>query len=302
MRETSLLRAGHALQVDAVSVGILAARALQPDVRGVIRAVFERSFYVTMGGAWCCFGPPGLGAGPLNVLCAAELVGAIPALREGAGITVQKDRIRIGDDLTVALSAAQPWTPPPPAAWSRKALVRGLVAFKAVLPAKLPDDGLALLLRQPSDEALPPVARFAQMPAEAVGRIVQAGPTCEASMSEPLVNLLGLGPGLTPSGDDFLGGAMVALARLGMTAERGLIWSTLSPLVATHMNDVSRAHLAAAAEGYGSAALHELLEAVLDGEEDALPPRVAALGAVGHTSGWDAMAGAIAVLRAALRA
>ncbi|MEE9273883.1 MAG: DUF2877 domain-containing protein, partial [bacterium] len=64
---------------------------------------------------------------------------------------------------------------------------------------------------------------------------------------------------------------------------------------------ISRAHLACAARGEGAAALHETLAALLGPDpEAALAAPLGTLDAIGHTSGWDALAGAAAVL--ALRA
>ncbi|MFX8976555.1 DUF2877 domain-containing protein, partial [Acinetobacter baumannii] len=42
-----------------------------------------------------------------------------------------------------------------------------------------------------------------------------------------LVNLIGLGPGLTPSGDDLVGGALIALAELDLPNIRDVLWSTI---------------------------------------------------------------------------
>src|SRR5262249_14736230 len=68
--------------------------------------------------------------------------------------------------------------------------------------------------------------------------------------------LIGLGPGLTPAGDDFVGGAMIALRAAGNVplAERIAAWAL--PLAATNTNRISRAHLECAAQGEGHEALH----------------------------------------------
>ena len=390
------------MNISATSAGIVASRALRDGARGVVRSVFERSFYVTLGGAWICIGPPGLGDGPLNLLCVPAQHPLIPAqagiqtlslspldprlrgderketpfeaiwqlLHEGDAVSVNGDVLRIGDALTISLGDAAIWRPPPRRVLHAENLAHGLAAFDAALPAELPREGLALLLRPASETSLPPVARAALGPAMLLSSLVRArersqqkprpsfrpsearagihnhgqrlwipgsalthrpGMTTEsfveashAGIQQPhtelssddalglrlhgdersdeavpsLQSLLGLGPGLTPSGDDFLGGAMVALTCLDMTSQRDALWGTLAPLAVTHTNDISRAHLAAAAQGFGSAALHALLDVVRVGDADAIPPRIATLAAVGHTSGWDAMAGAITVLRA----
>jgi hypothetical protein len=61
---------------------------------------------------------------------------------------------------------------------------------------------------------------------------------------------------------------------------------------------LSSAFLEAAARGQGSEALHVLLVAVLSGQTDQLDTLVDDVARIGHTSGWDALAGAVLVLRA----
>ena len=111
-------------------------------------------------------------------------------------------------------------------------------------------------------------------------------------------DLIGLGPGLTPSGDDLLGGALVALHLLGRIDLRDALWQKVREPALADANAISRAHLTAAAQGLGGAALHAVLNDVLTGTTAALPRRLAAVEAIGHTSGWDALAGAVLVLRA----
>ena len=104
--------------------------------------------------------------------------------------------------------------------------------------------------------------------------------------------LIGLGPGLTPAGDDFVGGAMISLRVLGgdagrILADRVAAWAL--PLARERTNRISLAHLECAAEGEGHEALHDLLNT---GDEKHLER----LANVGHTSGLDAAAGALLAL------
>jgi len=103
--------------------------------------------------------------------------------------------------------------------------------------------------------------------------------------------LIGLGPGLTPAGDDFVGGAMIALRAFGRQAQADRIARWALPLAETRTSRISRAHLACAAAGEG----HEALHAYLDGFRRADLARLAQLG---HSSGLDAAAGALLALRA----
>lgn len=113
---------------------------------------------------------------------------------------------------------------------------------------------------------------------------------------KPDDSLIGLGPGLTPAGDDFVGGAMIALRVLGgdagrAQADRIAAWAL--PLARERTSRISRAHLECAAEGEGHEALHDLLNT---GDEKHLER----LAKIGHTSGLDAAAGALLALAVCL--
>jgi hypothetical protein len=102
--------------------------------------------------------------------------------------------------------------------------------------------------------------------------------------------LIGLGAGLTPAGDDFVGGAMIALRVCGTTAGNAALADRIAawalPLARTNTNRISRAHLECAARGEGHEALHDLLGTFDD-------KHLQRLARVGHTSGLDAAAGAL---------
>jgi hypothetical protein len=308
------------VRLSAVSIGPVAARILREGARGRVGAVFERSFYVNFGEAWICVGTRGLGDGPLNVLCADGR--ATPGRSKAHApddVAIVKDRsLWVGDALAVNLHAAAPWFPPLPAPIGHKSLAAGLHALQAALPSELPVDGLALLLRPPGapspwaenlsstprqslgDEKLWPSVTFAALgPMQYLRqqvRLASSGHLFHAD-ADQLGPLIGLGPGLTPSGDDFLGGALVALTLIGMHVLRDVVWNALRSRLPTHTTAISAAHLAASAEGVGSAALHDLLNAIVENRDD-IPRRLAVVAAIGHTSGWDALAGAVAALSA----
>jgi len=287
----------------ATHTGSVAARALRDGARGRVHSVFERSAYLCIRDRLICLGPPTLGNGPLNLLCEPWPCEGARRLHTNGLVRVEQRLLQVGHALTVSLAGAEVWSPKPTAAWDPRRLGLGLVALAGALPKALPEEGLAPLLHA-SGESLddePPVAAAARAAAEDLGRLVArsvAGGACRVD-AEPITALIGLGPGLTPSGDDFLGGALVALSLLGQNALRVSLWRALHPLVATQCNEISGAHLAAAAAGLGSGALHELLDAVIAGQVEPIPGLVKAVASIGHTSGLDALAGATIVLRAA---
>lgn len=294
--------------MQAFEIGCLAGRALRPGLRGRLSAVFERSVYIHLAGQEICIGPPGLGAGPLNLRCqVARPDWPAWGLREGAAVFIGAREICVPPNLSIALADAAVWRPPAPGAWSLSSLGTGLVALDALLPERVPAQGLGVLALAPArGTPLDAVAAAARGPVAALMRSLRRALARDPGLSTPSVPdlqaLIGLGPGLTPSGDDLLGGALVALHLLGRVDLRDALWKSLRAYAEAECNAITRAHLGAAAQGLGGAALHAVLNDLLTGTTVALPRRLAAIEAIGHTSGWDALAGAVLVLRARLEA
>ncbi len=293
------------LTLAAFEIGCLAGPALQPGQRGRVGAVFERSFYVSLAGTEVCVGPPGLGAGPLNLRCrSTPRDWRAGGLREGMTVLVGPRELRLPPNLTISFAEAAVWAPAPPGPWSAASLVAGLAALGALLPERLPGQGLGVLALpwRADGAAESAVAAAARGPAEALSAFLHRAMARNGDHTSPPVPelraLIGLGPGLTPSGDDLLGGALVALHLLGRPDLAEALWHGISGAIETGTNAISRAHLAAAARGLGGAALHAILNDLLTGKRDILTARLAAVDRIGHTSGWDALAGATIALRA----
>ena len=203
---------------------------------------------------------------------------------------------------TISLEGAEAWNPRPVGEWDRHRLGVGLAALAEVLSKALLGEGLAPLLYagvECFDDK--PVVRAGRAAAHELGRWVAKAISGRPHKVDAarIASLIGLGPGLTPSGDDFLGGALIALSLLRENALRLSLWQTVQPLLRASSNDISAAHLASAASGLGTDALHDLLGAVMTGRVDMIPIHVRAVAGMGHTSGLDAIAGAVTVLRAA---
>jgi len=115
---------------------------------------------------------------------------------------------------------------------------------------------------------------------------------------EEIAELVGLGPGLTPSGDDLLGGAMIALQALGVDVAARALADRVLARARTGTSAISSAHLSAAAEGSGALALHQAITALARGDACRLRAALDRVGRVGATSGWDGLAGAVLVFKA----
>jgi hypothetical protein len=114
----------------------------------------------------------------------------------------------------------------------------------------------------------------------------------------PPADLLGLGPGLTPSGDDLLCGALVALRAVAQESVARELYAEIASVGPAATCPLSGAFLAAAGEGLAAEPLHAAIAAMLQARNEAAASHVEALGGIGHTSGWDALAGALLTLQA----
>jgi len=104
--------------------------------------------------------------------------------------------------------------------------------------------------------------------------------------------LLGLGAGLTPSGDDLVGGAIFGKRLASGAAPR---WTSvgrrLSRDIRSRSHVVSAALFADLAAGRSFAPLHEIADALSVGDDQAAVRSARSLVAIGHSSGWDMLAG-----------
>jgi len=110
-------------------------------------------------------------------------------------------------------------------------------------------------------------------------------------------DLVGLGPGLTPSGDDFLGGLLFAARSLKTAYPQDFNWEEepvmdLVDWASTQTHPISHAILRDHAFGHGPEPLHDVVTSLLKGQDlgRTMGGTERLLG-IGDTSGWDILAG-----------
>jgi len=108
-----------------------------------------------------------------------------------------------------------------------------------------------------------------------------------------VASLIGLGPGLTPSGDDFLVGALAALDALDQTNMHAALGRAIDA-AAGRTSPLSASFVRAAAAGQVGEDLHAIVAALIGGNAHAA---IAAAERIGHASGWDALTGAVVTMR-----
>ena len=267
------------------SCGAHALRLLRAESPLRVAAVFERSFYLESAGAFACLGGPRIELGPLNAVLEVPegMNWRASGLRADMRCVRSAGALHLGPRFVLSLSEARPWRPEaPPVRPDPAAVARALRAVHTESPLHDLDAGRA---------AMAGAGRW-------LSAVFARAPKSAGEDLAWVSGLIGLGPGLTPSGDDFIGGVLIALHALNHPEPAQRLAGAALPAAASASNAISAAHLAAAGEGQGSAALHRLLNDVLRGDGRALEARLAAVGRIGHTSGWDTLAGSLAVLRA----
>jgi hypothetical protein len=237
-----------------VELGAGAEAVVAAGGRGSVAAVFRKAAYVRMPAGLFALTTGDVPAGPLHAR------GAIPIGRLAAGdpVTVTADRLRAGD-VVIDLAGATVW--------------RGALPPPAELRAGTVLDVLA---------GAPPSALAA---AEFQPRLTTAiGHLDGGDLAGVVDALAGLGPGLTPAGDDALAGILlVTRARLGAGAEPALI----AQAARARTNDIAGAFLAWAARGQSIEPVHRLLAASAEGDAEGADAALADLLRFGHSSGAD---------------
>lgn len=289
-----------------VSIGPVAAEIVAQPGDVEVAAMFDRSFYLLSPHGFITVGVAALGNGPINLLVTAE--GEIPdwprhgVTREAKG-AIETGGLTIGDSFALPLSNIPPWHPPAWPVVDRARIEAGLGALRPAAAASCPSEGLSQLIIAGKLDKTNHSALAAKVPIDDLVRHLPnalSSGTVDEACARAATLLLGLGPGLTPSGDDVLGGLFLALSALGATGVRDALWDVLARELDDLTVGISAAHLAAAADGMGAAVVHDMFNAVLCGDAAALPRLLVQLGRIGHSSGYDSLAGIVLTLDAAL--
>ena len=105
--------------------------------------------------------------------------------------------------------------------------------------------------------------------------------------------LLGFGTGLTPSGDDLAGAALFGRLLVSRDPHWPAVGARLASEAATASHAISAALLADLVAGSSFEPLHALADALAAGDDEAALVACGSLTALGHSSGWDMLAGLV---------
>ena len=227
----------------------------------------------------------------LTDICAAVArAAAAEAPREGLGqiFRLPEQVIPFPDDpfaACVVPAQAGTHTPCPQGQWL------WVPAFAGTTQATLHDaSGFAATRPNPlMSLARGPIARFEAWLSDAL-----ATDHAAAIATVPIQGLIGLGPGLTPSGDDFLVGALALLDALTERKVHAALAAAIADVSPASTSALSRCFLTAVAAGHIGEHLHGAVASVISGKPDSA---IAAVRNIGHSSGWDMLAGIATALQ-----
>jgi hypothetical protein len=294
------------------------------DARGRVTAVVSKALYLECESS-CVVAlvDPALPEGPITVRVAG-LAGALPALKGSvrASFHGNGSHLEIGGRLRLDLTRSRPWIPPaitieaaPAALNNALDLLSGVIAGQREVAGLGPlspylaelldgDEGSpeSAILDPPDPPA--PLLRVASRALRELGRAWHGGDSAAASTAA--LRFLGLGPGLTPSGDDLLMGLLAVCRWSESYSERAaLMGPPLAKRVLeqapTATTRISARLLAHASNGLLYEPAMTLAACLFSARIDRIEPAASRLFAIGHSSGTDMALGILVGARLSLR-
>lgn len=246
--------------------------------------------------------------GPITIRVSG-LEGTLSALRDmaGRGFVGDGTALNISQCLDINMQEATPWVPPAitltASPHELRETLRELHSIICSTGAKLGLGPLALAMPLPFEpNANPLVTSYAVSGDPLQRRATHALTMLEEgwnqgdaeSAASSATRLLGLGPGLTPSGDDFLAGLLATLKWFEQYPRRQhaphvdrVMAEVIVREAQARTTTLSSQLLAHAANGLLYEPAMTLGAALLTGQTNALRPAAQQLFEIGHTSGTD---------------
>lgn len=298
LRAMHLTRAWPRL-LDATLVSDAVTPHLQRAATCVVQSTFKSVLNLETETDLITISGPSVDPLPHGLRISRELDYRSIGLRSGQLVILEPHRIRIpGANLEIDLSGAVPWSPRLPrishvvarARWRDRAAEMRLLAAAAVRARSGARDGIGALIDLDHGPSIGPVARIAGPRLERLAQAVRTGDPVAAAVAA--ASLVGLGPGLTPSGDDALVG--MAAAVTAMAAPDTLDATFLTPVAdaaPSQTTMVSATFLRHASAGRFSASVHRLMGVLVGPDASAAQATIERCVAYGATSGADLLVG-----------
>ena len=277
--------------------------------RGRVHSVFERACNIeTHTGDLVTLLAEALGNVPHGIRLAGPVASFDSWLFPGQNAILDQAALRVPDaGITVDLSGAVVWRGAVAAVSmdlgsmdlcsmdpGGGAIAVALRELRATLYERAPEQGFAPLLAAPASARSSLERAFATRLSHTLPMLARATERRDVTaVAAAAARLVGLGPGLTPSGDDFIAGYLAALwSRAGFDCGLDTILPSLADALAPlflRTNAISRQMLSDAAQGRFAERLIDVTRAVANAGNVA--DATAHALASGHSSGADTLCG-----------
>ncbi len=294
------------IQLSVNSIGEAAREILFPGSHGRILAVFSKAIYLkNTQDELVWLAAEGVPMHRRSV----QIRGYLPTPRLHSSFTVKEGTLRFDYGVEIDLEGVCVWTPNLPRVDDLPHL-RELYDLLIDITCSLADlpsaKGFGCLLPeiakiahgQPVPSTIPTESPVLNLAWPGIREIFNTNSSNDPTQFiKSAERLIGLGEGLTPSGDDFIGGMLFTseiLHKLYQVHQdfRHQDLQLFLAYAKRNTNLISYTLLKDHAGGHGSEVLHQFVNAVLTGEPQERIHRFALkLTEVGHSTGWDILAG-----------
>jgi hypothetical protein len=289
--------------INAVSVGSYALEILKKGAVGEVHSTFERAFNALISGELVGIARSDVPKGPFNIITDIEPSNSMqPLVDKGERISVDENLLSFENGLALSLKGAEIWWPKSGVKEpiDIELVKRNLSLVKDIASCR--NDGFGQLVHHienmisgdPFNDGTLNLITRTGLPN--IATLVSAVKYEDLDIvGQSAKNLVGLGLGLTPSGDDLLAGFMAGLWWTANSFQGDLVRvdginRTIARL-AEGTTALSKQLLIRAADGEVNEAVERLLEAILAGNSEAVATATKRVLAIGETSGVDSIIG-----------
>jgi hypothetical protein len=209
-----------------------------------------------------------IGNGPFNLVLEEEVLFS-DHLDEQSPISIHADHLHL-DDLTINIADTKLWQPRPD--WEALHARRDRI-LDQLMSLSLPDHQLSI----PDTLAYNLTSALASEDISTVKTIAS--------------HIAGLGIGLTPTGDDFIMGAVYAVWIIHSLESASLLAEEIAITAAPLTTSLSAAWLRSAGRGEAGTLWHVFFDTLLSADSESTQYTIDKILAVGETSGFDSMLG-----------
>lgn len=286
------------LQLFAQSIAPAAKEWLLETKQATVLQAFESVInIVNQEGNVLSLASARIGNGPFSLVL--DIDSFTESITTELAVKAFEDGLWIGN-LLVLTSGAKEWDARPD--WTRLRQHEGSILWAAeriasLLKTHAQPDSLARLILDPL-ATLPLPARIVQAAEQSIPLLYEAISQADVKkLARAAKQLAGMGPGLTPAGDDVLVGVMHGLWAILPDERATELGQIISKAAIPRTHALSAAWLAASARGEAAESWHQLLAAIGDENPNGLREAVMRILPTGHTSGADALGGFLGVLQ-----